>query len=105
MGNEIHELAVLKKDLSNEEKMQFDMQYSNQYKNPNTALILSLFFGGLGIDRFYIGDTGKGLVKLFTLGGFIIWTIVDWFLIKGACNEMNHQVANDIKNSLVQMRS
>lgn len=43
----------------------------------NTAFLLSIFVGYLGIDRFYIGDPLKGLLKLFTAGGFGIWWIID----------------------------
>jgi len=43
----------------------------------------------LGIDRFMIGDTGLGIGKLLTCGGFGIWAIVDWFLIMGATREKN----------------
>ncbi len=39
-------------------------------KNKLTAILLSLFTGGLGIDRFYLGYTKLGVVKLLTLGGF-----------------------------------
>nr|WP_237076510.1 TM2 domain-containing protein [Mycoplasma phocoeninasale] len=40
-------------------------------KKSRTALtLLSFFFGGLGIDRFYGGRVGLGLLKLFTAGGF-----------------------------------
>lgn len=60
-----------------------------QYKNPTTALIISLLIGGLGIDRFYIGDTGKGVGKLLTCGGAGIWTIIDWFNIQSAARKMN----------------
>ena len=64
-----------------------------QFKEPTTALIISLLGGGhLGIDRFYIGDTGLGIAKLLTCGGLWIWTIIDWFMIQGATREKNMQM-------------
>ena len=62
-----------------------------QLKDPTTALIISLLGGTLGIDRFYIGDTGLGVGKLLTCGGFSIWAIVDWFLIMDATRDKNMQ--------------
>ena len=60
-----------------------------QFKDPTVSLIVSLVAGQLGIDRFFIGDTGLGVGKLLTCGGLGIWTIVDWFMIMGATREKN----------------
>jgi TM2 domain-containing membrane protein YozV len=60
-------------------------------KDPTIVLIISILGGNLGIDRFYIGDTGLGIAKLLTCGGLGIWAIVDWFLIMGRTRDVNMQ--------------
>jgi hypothetical protein len=64
---------------------------SNDYKEPAFSLIFSLFGGHYGVDRFVIGDVGLGVLKLLTCGGFLIWTIVDWFIIMGRTREVNYE--------------
>jgi len=46
-----------------------------------TTVLISFFVGFLGIDRFYLGYTGLGVLKLITLGGFGVWALIDLILI------------------------
>jgi TM2 domain-containing membrane protein YozV len=54
---------------------------SNPPKSFLTALILSIFVGWLGVDRFYLGHIGLGILKLLTGGGCGIWYLIDIILI------------------------
>lgn len=45
------------------------------------ALLLSIFLGGLGVDRFYLGYIELGISKLLTIGGFGIWWLIDVVMI------------------------
>lgn len=45
------------------------------------ALLLSLFLGWFGVDRFYIGRTRSAIIKLCTLGALGVWWLSDIILI------------------------
>ncbi|MBL7054501.1 TM2 domain-containing protein [Candidatus Woesearchaeota archaeon] len=45
------------------------------------VLLMSIFFGGLGVDRFIMGHIGLGILKLITMGGCGVWWLVDLILI------------------------
>ena len=60
-----------------------------------TALLLSIFLGHFGIDRFYLGYTTLGIVKLLTFGGCGVWTLIDIILI--AMNNMPYADGRPLK--------
>jgi len=84
-------LGMIRERLLQMDEQRFNNVSYLQFKDPVTALILSLLLGSLGVDRFYIGDTGLGVGKLLTAGGCGVWAIIDWFLIMGATREKNFQ--------------
>ncbi|TQK76576.1 TM2 domain-containing protein [Rarobacter incanus] len=45
--------------------------------------LLSWFLGVFGIDRFYLGKIGTGILKLVTLGGFGLWALIDLVITLG----------------------
>ena len=59
------------------------------------ALLLSILVGTLGVDRFYLGYVGLGVLKLLTLGGFGIWSLVDIILI--ATNKLPDAQGNPLR--------
>lgn len=54
---------------------------AGQPKSFITAAMLSIFLGGWGVDRFYLGSIGLGIAKLLTGGGFGVWILVDEILL------------------------
>jgi TM2 domain-containing membrane protein YozV len=90
------EQMQLCENMTEQQKFLFQSQYSATRKDRVIILVISIFLGGLGIDRFLVGDVGLGLLKLFT-GGIcgILW-IIDWFLIMGRVDDVNRRKAQEI---------
>lgn len=79
----------LQSRLENLDERQFMAITTLDFKDPTTMLLVSIFLGGLGIDRFMLGDTGMGILKLLTLGCCGILTIIDWFSITNKTKQCN----------------
>lgn len=84
-------VVLIKKKMSSLDDDRYLTITSIEYKDPTTMLLVSIFLGSLGIDRFMLGETGMGLLKLFTCGLCGILTIVDWFSISKKCREKNFE--------------
>lgn len=88
---ESHNIAYIRDMMLKADDSKFLSVQMISLKDPTITLIVSLFAGSLGIDRFMLGDTGMGIGKLLTCGGLGIWTIIDWFMVMGRAKELNFQ--------------
>jgi len=82
-------LFDIRRTLAETEESKGDYIFQHQWKNPYLALLISFCIGGVGVDRFYIGDILLGILKLITIGGLGIWWFIDLFLIMSATRNNN----------------
>lgn len=82
-------IVYLKDKIRTMDEEKFSLISTVEMKDPTTLLLVSIFLGTLGIDRFMIGDTGMGILKLLTAGCCGILTIIDWFTISKKTKELN----------------
>ena len=93
MGNQKYlpaeKIASVKEKLLAADESKFDQLTAVEFKDPTTLLLVSIFLGSLGIDRFMLGEVGMGILKLLTLGVCGVLTIIDWFTIQKRTKERN----------------
>ncbi len=89
-------LMALRPQLERIDDSQWALVQTIQHKDPVVSLIISIFFGHLGIDRFLLGDVGLGIGKLLTCGGLGIWYLIDLFLIMDDTKEKNYENTSQI---------
>ena len=82
-------IMYIKEKLASMDENKFAMISTIEMKDPTTILLVSIFLGGLGVDRFMLGDIGMGILKLLTCGVCGILTIIDWFTISKKTKELN----------------
>jgi TM2 domain-containing membrane protein YozV len=89
------ELLAMQQGLTDQQKLIFMSQYNSEKKDRTTGLILAVLIGKFGVDRFYLDDIGLGILKFITLGGCLIWWVVDWFTVQGRVDEYNRRKAQE----------
>lgn len=82
-------IVYLKDKLRTMDEQKFSLISTIEMKDPTTLLLVSIFLGALGIDRFMLGDTGMGILKLLTAGCCGILALIDWFTISKKTKEYN----------------
>lgn len=102
-----HQVPVLQRELEGLDDQAATALMMTELKSPTLALVLAIFLGEFGVDRFYTGDKEMGVAKLvlfvvsfvtlfiligiFLFIGLYIWKFVDCFLIMGACRRANFE--------------
>lgn len=89
------DIMIIKQQLESLTPEQIQILATGDYLDPTVNVIVSVLVGSLGIDRFLIGQTGWGILKLLTGGALGVWTIVDWFQISGLTKEANMEKFNE----------
>jgi TM2 domain-containing membrane protein YozV len=87
-------LADLRAQLSDEERMLFELQVRNKVKDPGTMTLLAAigFLGVAGLPRFVMDDVGVGILYLLTVGACFIGTIIDIVKMKETVARYNQKV-------------
>ncbi|WP_263352004.1 NINE protein [Acidicapsa acidisoli] len=92
----VAEQMQLTEGMTEQQKFLFQAQYGAERKDRVRILVISVFLGAFGIDRFLVGDIGLGLLKLLTGGLLGILWLVDIFLIMGRVDDFNRTKAHEI---------
>jgi TM2 domain-containing membrane protein YozV len=96
-GEELIYLQMLTKELTEEQLTNFIALYNGKRRKTDQILlgcVLGFVLVG-GIQRFMIGQTGMGLLYLFTGGLCFIGTIMDTVNHKRLAFEYNQQMARE----------
>lgn len=90
------------KGFSNSELEQFCVIYRSKRKDPQLILILALIglFGIAGIQRFFIGHIGMGILYFFTAGLCFVGTIIDAVNYKDLAMEYNAKMITETLSTL-----
>ena len=101
------ETALFTKGLDDAERLQFSQEYDRKSKSRNAGIWWAIGLGGLGAHKFYMGQTGMGILYVC-----FVWTSVPLalgiiegiFFMGKRVDDHNEQVAQNIVLKLKAMR-
>ena len=98
--------AAWMKDLTDQERLMFQTEMGSRRKNPATGVVLALFLGGAGAHRFYLGQTGLGILYALFVWTFIpaLVALIECFLMAGRVRGYNATVGQEIAIKLKGLR-
>ncbi|MBL7254350.1 TM2 domain-containing protein [Actinoplanes sp. LDG1-01] len=66
-------------------------EFASVRKDPRIAYALWAVLGIIGGHRFYLGDTGRSIAMLFTLGGLGVWALIDGLFVGRRVRAVNRE--------------
>lgn len=97
-GEEFALLERLTDQMDENQLQQFASIYRSRRRDPQNVMIFAIV--GLllvpGLQRFYLGQIGWGILYLFTAGLCLIGSIIDLVNFKSMSYEYNERVANEV---------
>lgn len=93
-------------DLTDHERLMFQTEMGSRRKTPATGVVLTLFLGGLGAHRFYLGQIGLGILYVVFCWTFIpaLVALIECFMMAGRVRRYNASVGQEIAMKLKGLR-
>jgi len=93
---------VLMQEMNEQQRLLFMTSYNAQKKDPVAGVLLSFFLGGFGAHRFYMGQTGLGILYLVFFWAVIphLIALVECFFMPGRVREYNEALAYSLAHQV-----
>lgn len=103
--SELMVIQSLTNEMTDNQVQQFYSLYQSRRKEPQTIMVMTIlgFFGVAGIQRFILGETGMGVIYLFTGGLCGIGTILDLMNNRKMTSKFNEKQAMEAANMMKMM--
>ena len=80
------DLMVIKEKLLKMDDSKFFLIQGATFQKPSTIFLIAILFS---LERFWLEDTGLGILKIITCNGCGIWYLVDIFSAKHRAQKYN----------------